>query len=303
MRIFPTLPKFKYEWASLNWEPVAGSGERITAFIVVRNVKNIEQVQIFSCFSPQQMQCLFGENSSRILELLEFVKSLLLPMTSQPKLANLNIGLSGFFLGSQGYVFADTIYQATQTSVRESSLFGNAVLAKFSETIVHTETPVLINEPPTHVTSVFLQNVIKEVIIKNPNLKSYFSVRRQFAESARPTTIDFLGKRLIANLQRLKPGRTLNQDVKLGKQRLWDLSTSRHWFEEKKKTLPDESDRDFELITLTQNYDDNKYTKNDLREAKYALSALEIAAKYHQLKIYQVNTETIAAERILTMEN
>jgi hypothetical protein len=302
MRQFPTLPTNKYDWLSVAWEPIALSGERVTVFIVINEVGKETSPQTHRCVTLQQAKCLLGENSSSIISLLDFAESFLAEQLKDAVQFEDIRGLSGFSVGRRGYLYARSISEATTVAVREASLFGSAALANFSENLL-----LKIDEQSENINSQsedkFFQLVYKNVLAQRPNFESKFRKTFKFTDSARGTKIDFAGNNLVANLHRLKPGRTLSQQVKFGKQKLLDLSNLRLWLAENNALIEHELHHNFELLTHRPHSDSVDYSSSEIKQVNEAVEELVYSADHHELLVREFINADDAAMRIIAAEN
>lgn len=302
MRSFPQLPSTHFEWVSLQWEPIAISGERLTAFVIVRCTNADSQTRVHSCITPKQTRCIFGENSKSITEILHFAESLLAEDLDNQILAELKLGFSGFHVGRMGSIYAESIAEATQIAVRESSLFGSASMLNFSSELVaiaeeQIESSVKQQEDR------FYQLVHQLVTSNSPFLEQRFRKSFRLADNARGTRLDYAGNNLFANLHRLKPGRTLSQQIKIGKQKLLDLSSIRLWIADQNREIGDRNVQNFEMLTHRPTVPDIDHSENEIRQVNEAVEELTYAADHHELRLHCYDNFQLAANRILELEN
>ena len=191
MRTFPSLPETQFEWFSIAWEPIALSGERLVAFLVIQENGNATTRRIHKCVSDRQIHCLFGHDVEKISALLEFVQSLLSDQISTLNSFDSDFGIPGFSIGRRGFVFANSQADAVRVATREGSLFGSTAMAEFTDTIF--QVPQLEeSQVGIFLGDRFFQMVHQLVVEKSPQLGGKFQQSFKLTENARGTKIDQL---------------------------------------------------------------------------------------------------------------
>jgi hypothetical protein len=301
MREFPSLPNSLFEWFSVAWEPIALSEERLIAFVVVTERGTSTRPHIHRCITDRQVRCLFGEGSGNVSALLEFAQSLLTEQLSISGDLEANFGFSGFSLGRKGFLNANNQLEAVRVAICEASLFGTTALTEFADRVLQAT-----EEQTEHINAVsedrFFQMVQKLVTEQSPQLHKQFHKSFKLTENARDTKIDFAGSRLFANLHRLKPGRTLTQQLKYGKQKLLDLSSLRLWLDDQKLRITGETHTEFELLTHRPKEESIDYSLAEIKQVNEAVEELTYAADHHDLRLRLYDSPDAAAKRILEAE-
>jgi hypothetical protein len=301
MRTFPALAAEIFDWFSIGWEPIAMSGERICAFVVVTRRGAPSEYAVHRCITPKQLRCLIGEVADNALALLDFAEATLTEYMRIPnKDMTPSVPFSGFVDLQRGSVFAGSLLEASHAAVRQASLLGSGSMIEFSESLLAAvEEQVEIAEQQTE--DRFYQLVHRQVIERLPKLEAMFRRSFRLTDTARPTRIDFAGRTLVANLHRLKPGRSLTQQLKYGKQKLLDLSSLRLWLQEQAITEP--PSQEFELIAHRPVDDAADYSSTDIKQVSEAVDELTYAADHHKLRLRLVSDVQEAANRILEVES
>lgn len=96
MTVFPALPTFVAKASHILWEPVSGSGERITAAVALRHASG--EVRVISLLSPEVLSLLYrgqGNNASGLLGMV--ADSLKRHLRTAESLEGWTPPLSGFF--------------------------------------------------------------------------------------------------------------------------------------------------------------------------------------------------------------
>lgn len=301
MRTFPSLPETQFDWFSVAWEPIALSGERLVAFLVIYESGNTTVCRIHKCVSDRQIHCLFGHDVEKISALFEFVKSLLSSQGSALNCFDSDFGIPGFSIGRKGFVFANSQTEALRIATREGSLFGSTALAEFTDSVFQvasfeeTQVGPLLGDR-------FFQMVQQLVVQKSPQLSGKFQQSFKLTENARGTKIDFAGDKLFANLHRLKPGKSLTQQIKYGKQKLLDLSSLRLWLSDQKIAAAGAHHQDFELLTHRPVTESIDYSLPQIRQVNEAVEELTYIADHHELRLRLFTNEETAAGRIIEAE-
>lgn len=301
MREFPSLPTSLFEWFSVAWEPIALSEERIIAFIVVTEQGSNTRPHIHRCITDRQARCLFGEGAANISALLEFAQSLLTEQLNISNSIGADFGFSGFSLGRKGFLNANNQLEAARVAICEASLFGTTALTELADRVLRVpeeqaENISIISEDR------FFQMVHKLVTKQAPQLHNKFQQSFKLTENARNTRIDFAGTKLFANLHRLKPGRTLTQQLKYGKQKLLDLSILRLWLDDQKKQITGDAHTEFELLTHRPKEESVDFSMAEIQQVNEAVEELTYAADHHDLRLRLYNSPDATAMRILEVE-
>jgi hypothetical protein len=207
---------------------------------------------------------------------------------------------SGFAMLQSGNLFANSMLEASHGAIRQASVLASASMSEFGETLVAiVEQQVEQAEQQTE--DRFYQLVHRQVVERLPLLEPMFRRSFRVTDTARPTRIDFAGKRLIANLHRLRPGRSLTQQIKYGKQKLLDLSSLRLWLQE--QSITEEASQEFELIAHRPMEDSVDHSDADIRQVFEAVEELTYAADHHELRLRLVSSVPDAARRIVESES
>jgi hypothetical protein len=209
------------------------------------------------------------------------------------------VPFSGFSVLQGGSVFASSLLEASHAAIRQVSVFGSSSMSDFSETLLAAvEEQVELAEQQTE--DRFFHLVHRQVVERLPSLEPMFRRSFKLTATARATRIDFAGRKLMANLHRLKPGRSLTQQLKYGKQKLLDLSSLRLWLQEQAITEP--PTHNFELIAHRPMEQSVDYSDAELRQVGEAAEELTYAADHHELRLQLVSNAQEAAHRIFDLE-
>src|SRR3954453_13254479 len=86
-------PSYRASWAPVFFEPITGSGERITVAIVVSDAAGHE---VKRTVRDEVLKALFGSKRAHLSQMIDFVLSAL---RSQSGVSNPTIPMTGFSLG------------------------------------------------------------------------------------------------------------------------------------------------------------------------------------------------------------
>lgn len=96
MTLFPALPAFAAQATHVYWEPVRGSGERITAAVAMRD--GAGDVRVISLLSPEVLSVLYRGQGSNAASLLAMVTdSLKTHLRKNETLDGWDVPVTGFF--------------------------------------------------------------------------------------------------------------------------------------------------------------------------------------------------------------
>lgn len=120
----PDRPLYRACRASVLWEPMLGSGERLTAVIGALGADG--QVRVIQAIRPEVLEAAFGARSEHALGLLRLVgESLGDHLERRGDFAGWAPPLAGFFVGAPVDAWGDDLDGALRQAVQLGAAFGS----------------------------------------------------------------------------------------------------------------------------------------------------------------------------------
>ena len=285
-------------WAPLYFEPIPGSGERLTIAIAVVGQTGFEVV---AASRLSALGCLFPNDVDR-LEF--FVRAAIEAVTADVKLRGMealtspNSPMGGVYLGKPQESLGDSLKSIAESWLRKSSSLASHGEEQFEEQSLHNEAPVA---PPRRLRTLDnLPLVIYDgVVEKMPLLSAYFrdDIReRRTRRRGYPNGIDYCGRKIVANFCTLHAARIsvtrVNQTLKPP---LWDLRSYRD-------KHPMYNQASFELHVQRPAAYDTQFTDNEHRKVAQVLANLELEADLAEIILRPYSTAEEIIGRIIEAE-
>lgn len=285
-------------WAPLYFEPIPGSGERLTIAIAVVGQTGFEVV---TANRLSALGCLFPNDVDR-LEF--FVRTAIEAITADVKLRGIEaltsprIPMSGVYLGPPQESLGESLKDIAETWIKKSSSLATHGEEPSDEQNLSNEAPALPLRRLRKMDKLPLV-VYDGVIEKAPLLSAYFRedirehrVRRR----GYPNSIDYCGRNIVANFCTLHAARisAVRVDHTL-KPPLWDLRAYRD-------KHPIYKEASFELHVQRPASYDTQFTENQHRKVAQVLANLQIEAKLAEITLRPYSTVDEIVGRIIEAE-
>lgn len=285
--MFPDSGRSAASWAPVYIEPMIGSGERLTACVVVVGDSGAFSVDV--AIRAKALKCMYGDQAEVLVALID-----LLQLSLQDHLA-LGGGLADWISPLKSS-FLGPIRPAVGGDITEVSLRAMTLVASLSEVFEVGSAPVPESAGSSPDVDRWLQQIRASVRDKAERLDVRFNGEVFIKPGASPTKIGYLGDRIAANFDTLVPGPNLSNRRIRAKARLVDL-----------QILRDQVDRiaprtSYELMLWVPEKNSPGYSQRNLDAAFAALSELEEFGDKHELRVHGLKAPEEAAERILQLE-
>lgn len=288
---FPQLPSFGAHWMPVYWEPIDGSGERITLVVAARTPEGELHVQ--SAADEAAWACFLGDKARHVHALAELVAdSLQAHVESGGRLHQWRAPLSGLQAGESRWALDNDMLGLVRAGLADC-----AFLARLPDalTAVNERSGESATEPDN-----LVRLVRSETSRKHPEWESRFQRELPLHGKAKPVRIDYVGERYVANFARLLPGRSLGAQLNTVKIKLFNLERLRT--ASAAPLLFDAEAPTLELITLTPDPASDLYSASQLEEAFDTYADLEQFADGHRMKLHRCSTVKQVAARISAKE-
>lgn len=274
------------QWATIQLEPIALSGEKITVGVVVQG----DDGTVLSAQSlPKEVAIKvmgsYGEKLNSVSDMA--LRSLEHHVQQGGKFQDWKPVFSGATIGKVVRAGADNLEQLLHDALRRSAHY--AAISK-----AHPMTKATREER-------WAEEVKRRVILNSPALKNNFHRQFLLARHARHTTVDFIGMRAAINFSVLSAKhRSLYGQINAAKVKLWDLEALRDHLATKAESegsLCQMSPKNYELIVKRPqvNQDEQDFVTEALLE-------LDTAAKRQEIIITPTSTPQEASRRLLEIE-
>lgn len=219
------------KWAPLMFEPVLGSGERLTVAVVAAlNGK----VHVKYAPALERFECLYGAGSADVLIAVHIaIEDLKSRADSRGAeiLADTDLAVHNAYLGAQRDGNGASVEEILDGALRLCSSFANwsppGSTLFLEEGVDESLGKLELPGPHSSRESQLVKLVSGYVVDKAPGFERSFSRRFRTSKSGRASKIDFAGQTLVANLRPIYPGRQLASCVDRGKAGLLDLEIYR----------------------------------------------------------------------------
>jgi hypothetical protein len=198
---------YKAKWAPIYFEPVMGSGEKITVAIVAMNEDRSEYKAV-QAIRPQVIKAMYGSQHKNFSNIIEFIiDNINKHIEINGDFVNWKSSLYGALLGepkkSRAENMTGILRQAIQLTASLSSL-------TFDEQVKN------INQ-----NDIWSRQFKEQVIFSDRRLEKYFDAKFEIP-NGRPITLFYSSDKLAMNTCKLLPA-TVNQDYEKNKAKLIDL--------------------------------------------------------------------------------
>lgn len=273
-------PAYKAIWAPIYFEPIIGSGEKLTIAVVA--VGRDGEFKIRPSIKRRVVKAMYGNKSDQFNALIELV---IYSLTSHlcndnaKTLEEWNVPMHGVALGKIRNTSSSDIDGVIKQAVMLTSSLAS--LDFYSNDEENDQCSSNYNWPKS----------LKEITIFNhPNFYCYFDRSLDFVSYARAAKIFFLSERSAINTERLRPNH-IGTDLDKNKARLLDLFAVK--------------DHDFftrsthELIVYRPTEDDDIiFNEKQMRKLDDALLTLREVGDKHSIIVTPVNNTRQALRRI-----
>lgn len=191
------LPRFAAKvsahWRPVYIEPIRHSGERITIAIIYRTIDN--EKKIIPTLPKEHFKKLLGPDGRAFANLIDTVISELGSLLSRSSnLEQLKSSFSGVIIGETGESVDLSFDSIVDHTIRNVSFFSS-----FSEALSS------VTDKHDRHTNTWFKDVNEHILALRPTIKQNFRRQVRLRESARMTTLDYVGNNIAFNFSSLDP--------------------------------------------------------------------------------------------------
>lgn len=278
----PEFPNYRAIWAPIYFEPIMGSGERLTVAIVA--IAENGEFKIKQSIRQHVVKAMYGNKSDQFNSLIELIiYNLTSHLNNLRKLSDWHAPMQGVTLGK--------IKQTSSTDMIGVLRQAVMLTASLSSLDFYSND----DENEQYSSDDTWSKLVKDAVVNNhPKLNSYFNRQFKVVSEARAAKIFFLSDRSAINTERLRPS-NISTDLDRNKARLLDLFAV--------KDHDDLFNRsNHELIVCRPVEDDPTFSKKQMKSLNNALLSLEEVGDKHSIIVTPVTTPQQAYKRIVRSE-
>lgn len=270
-----TAPSYRANWAPVFFEPISGSGERITVAIVVFDAAGGE---VKRTVRDDVLKALYGSKRAHLSQMIDFVLS---SLRSQIGHRDPTIPLTGFSLGS----WQEASSRAERYGVLRQAVYRSCSMANLDD-IDAQEDETTAQEG----TRQWQAQVRQSVIERRPELANCFNRDVQLISNGMPPRIGFLYESRGCNFATLRPN-GLSTSVGAVRGKLYELvMVKREGFVSRGA-----------VILGAPREDDITYPEKALQASMRAIAELKHEAAKDDLELTPAHSVSEAADRVLAL--
>jgi hypothetical protein len=268
-------PAYRASWAPVFFEPITGSGERITVAVIVSDSAGRE---VKRTVRDDVLKALYGSKRGHLSKMIDFV---LAALRSQVGEFNPALPITGFSVGS----WQEASSRAERYGVLRQAVYRSCSLASLDD-LDTQEDELTVQEGAKQWQAQVRQSVIEQ----RPALANHFNLDVQLISNGLPPRIGFLYEGKAANFANLRPT-GLSVSVVAARGKLYELAMV------KKEGLLVRGT----VILGAPREDDLTYSEKSLQAAMRAIAELKYEASRDGLELVPAHSVTEAADQVLAL--
>lgn len=283
---FPPVGDRATSWAPVYLEPMAGSGERLTALVVARDLGGRWHVE--QAIREQAFRCMYGDRGDQFLGVVLLVQeSLQDHLAMGGEISDWEAPITSCYLGPLRQAIGESVEQVVARATR-------LVASLASDSAVGPEVAEK-REDDAPAAERWTREVRHAVVERRQAFDARFNGEVTIRTGASPTKIGYLGENIAANFDALVPGSNLTNRRHRSKSRLIDLQILK------------DIDRlilrnSYELLLWVPPKNSIAYSERQLAGAYAVLAELEEFGDKHELRVRSLESADAAADVILAAE-
>lgn len=278
---FPAMPTYQGYWQAIYFEPIVGSGERITVGLLATSDSG--EYRVIRSMRSELFECLYGINAPKVSSMVDLViSSVSRSLDSCGSIENWKSPIDGVILGSATRAFANDINGILKQGLRFS--------ASLSTLALDAERDDTDEVQPRRYTAKFSKTIKEQLKVINPKLVDSFNQKIKLSDSDALTTYGFMNDKYVSNFGLLVPAR-LSASINTIKAKIYDieaLKKSNYLFRPLR----------FEVIIGTPSFDDPTLTDSAILNLKNSLELMEELADKDEINIYRATDSHSAASHV-----
>ncbi|PMI33537.1 hypothetical protein BCT30_05035 [Enterovibrio norvegicus] len=281
---FPEMPSYQGFWNAIYFEPIVGSGERITIAVSAASVNG--EYRVVRATRPELFECLYGIQAPRINNMVDIViKSLEGELAKNKSIDTWVPPFDGIIKGANTYAVDENM-----TGILKQGLRFCASLSQLS---IDAERDDVEEVQPKRYSSKFSKKIKNIIQGTHPSLMANFHQKIKISESGSDalTEYGFLNDRYVTNFGLLLPSR-LSSSLNIIKAKIYDIESL------KKSSYLMKPER-YEIVIGTPSFDDPTLTDAAVCKLKNTLDLVEEMAVKDDIHIFRALDAGAAAKHVL----
>lgn len=268
----------RHPWRAIYWEPVQGTGERLTVGVLHRFGGEVAASRIIR---DDVLDSLYGSHASAgARQLIDTALSLYVKAAEVGGMAATDMPLLGLYAGPLRETGADTLSELLRTAALLYSSLSN--LDRFDE-LEETDTPL-----PEEINRRFSTEVRELVIARRPDLAAGFNRTGALIDGGQMVRFGYFTPTLVAHFSVLHPVRQ-GPSVRDARARLWELE----------RAVNAAGIKHAALITAIPRQDDATLGEKQRANAKANERSIEQEADAAGIRLYPVCSAAEGAQRLI----
>lgn len=268
-------PSYRANWAPVYFEPITGSGERITVAVVLSDDAGFE---VTRTVRDEVLKALYGSQRAHLSQMIDFVLGAL---QSQSGNSTLSIPLTGFSLGR----WHEASSRSERYGILRQAVYRSCSLASLDH-LDAQEDESIAQEGAKQ----WQVQVRESVILQRPELANNFNQDVAIISNGLPPRIGFLYDGRAANFATLRPN-GLSASVGTVRGKLYELLTI------KREGFVSQG----AVILGAPREEDLTYGEKSLRASMRAITELMHEASEDGLDLLPAHSVSEAAEHVLAL--
>lgn len=278
---FPDMPTYEGQWQPIYFEPVVGSGERIT--IAVAAIGSTGEFKVVQAIRTELLECLYGINANRIHSMINLI------ITSSNNYIKKNQTLSSWPAPFDGVILGPPT-RALDTELNGIIKQAITFSSSLSSLALDAEREDDEQVQPKRYAAQFSKNIQNELNQINPKLLESFNQKIQVSDSDVMTTYGFMNDQYVSNFGLLIPTRMSNSLNSI-KAKLFDIEV----LKKSNYLMIPES---FEVIIGAPSLSDPTLSDKAIHRVKNTLEMIEEIASKEDINVFRAENARSAAQHI-----
>ncbi|ATI44564.1 hypothetical protein HJ057_03245 [Vibrio parahaemolyticus] len=279
---FPAMPTFHGSWQAIYFEPIVGSGERITIAVLAKSITG--EYKVVRSMRSEIFECLYGINAPKVVSMVD------LTIASISRQLELNKVTDDWVAPIDGVTLGQT-HRASAQDINGILRQGLRFSASLSSLALDADRCEDEEVQPKRYTSKFSKTIKEKLEIINPSLVDSFNQKIKISESDALVTYGFMNDRYVTNFGLLVPSR-LSASITTIKAKIFDI-------EALKRSNYLLKPLRYEVIIGTPSFEDPTLTDSAVLNLRNSLEMIEELADKDEIHIYRALDSDNAAHHIV----
>lgn len=279
---FPEMPTYQAFWQAIYFEPIVGSGERITVAVSANSF--VGEYKVVRATRPELFECLYGIHAPRIVSMVNLVvESVENELLRKKNLKEWSSPIDGIILGEPTLAYDNDIVGVIKQGLRFS--------ASLSQLSIDAERDDNDQVQPRRYDAQFSRKVKALIEDSYPSLSVGFNKKIKISGSDALTEYGFMNDKYVTNFGLLVPSR-LSSSLNTIKAKIFDI-------EALKKSNYLMRPKRFEIVIGTPSFEDPTLSDAAVCRLRNTLELVEEIADKDEIHIYRATGAPDAADHLV----